>query len=129
MKKFVTVLFVAAGILGLISLKNNIKTKNSNLDDISKKEIVMDNTYVVNYIVEKTEIDKKECEEILKAIEKRMEKRMEKRLVEKFKGIKYDHEAFIEDVSIQTGYTIQNCQKVTDAFHQVVKDGILKKLL
>ena len=85
----------------------------------------MDNTYVVNYIVEKTEIDKKECEEILKAIEKRMEKR----LVEKFKGIKYDHEAFIEDVSIQTGYTIQNCQKVTDAFHQVVKDGILKKLL
>ena len=125
MKKFVTVLFVAAGILGLISLKNNIKTKNSNLDDISKKEIVMDNTYVVNYIVEKTEIDKKECEEILKAIEKRMEKR----LVEKFKGIKYDHEAFIEDVSIQTGYTIQNCQKVTEAFHQVVKDGILKKLL
>lgn len=125
MKKFVTVLFVAAGILGLISLKNNIKTKNSNLDDISKKEIVMDNTYVVNYIVEKTEIEKKECEEILKAIEKRMEKR----LVEKFKGIKYDHEAFIEDVSIQTGYTIQNCQKVTEAFHQVVKDGILKKLL
>lgn len=125
MKKFVTVLFVAAGILGLISLKNNIKTKNSNLNDISKKEIVMDNTYVVNYIVEKTEIDKKECEEILKAIEKRMEKR----LVEKFKGIKYDHEAFIEDVSIQTGYTIQNCQKVTEAFHQVVKDGILKKLL
>jgi|GEM_PF-4217357 len=125
MKKFVTVLFVAAGILGLISLKNNIKTKNSNLDDISKKEIVMDNTYVVNYIVEKTEIDKKECEEILKAIEKRMEKR----LVEKFKGIKYDHEAFIEDVSVQTGYTIQNCQKVTEAFHQVVKDGILKKLL
>lgn len=125
MKKFVTVLFVAACILGLISLKNNIKTKNSNLDDISKKEIVMDNTYVVNYIVEKTEIDKKECEEILKAIEKRMEKR----LVEKFKGIKYDHEAFIEDVSVQTGYTIQNCQKVTEAFHQVVKDGILKKLL
>ncbi len=125
MKKFVTVLFVAAGILGLISLKNNIKTKNSNLNDISKKEIVMDNTYVVNYIVEKTEIDKKECKEILKAIEKRMEKR----LVEKFKGIKYDHEAFIEDVSIQTGYTIQNCQKVTEAFHQVVKDGILKKLL
>lgn len=125
MKKFVTVLFVAGGILGLISLKNNIKTKNSNLDDISKKEIVMDNTYVVNYIVEKTEIDKKECEEILKAIEKRMEKR----LVEKFKGIKYDHEAFIEDVSVQTGYTIQNCQKVTEAFHQVVKDGILKKLL
>ena len=125
MKKFVTVLFVAAGILGIISLKNNIKTKNSNLNDISKKEIVMDNTYVENYIVEKTEIDKKECEEILKAIEKRMEKR----LVEKFKGIKYDHEAFIEDVSVQTGYTIQNCQKVTEAFHQVVKDGILKKLL
>ena len=85
----------------------------------------MNNLEIVRYISDKSSISEDKCKIILKSIEKRAEER----LVEKFKGMKYNSNIFIEKVSERSGYSYEDCEIVFSHLNNIIKNNILEKFI